>query len=1696
MGIYKTRTDFINKKLLEVKEDEEKRLLAVGFIPDSIIKEYEEYIATNQNKENDTDYDKTSNNNYLSLNTNRISGKIVKGSGFLNPTLTKGTIQDVVNVINSITENEIITENNETKEPIMNEVEDKPIIENVSNIENTVQNPKVDSIKTEVDIESSQLEIIVSKNLLDDDISKSKSITIAEAIKKYNDGISEDEIKAWVYFKRKYGNPMKGWESYFLKGGKNEVILIKTTQETTVKDNAYRDLRVIPANTILGVKTKFKNTYGTESLIICRTEQGELLWINIEHIKEIKNKTSEQQSQIDDLVTKGALIYDGVEYYPVPVFCFGNIYEKIETLNERQSDIVEKYGQDIFDKQLALVNSLKPKMKSFREPVKSNRPHILCLSAFANDFVQFGIVGLNEEVNIKIGKTVRNRFVENDEKISLFDAFKFWFDESVKDTDLKNTTKSNIKKYYLANSIRWEKDDFGKDVLTQSQKDELIGNARIAAEDVFSDFLATALTYEDAVALDNIWNAKYNSFTNVLQFVNKIPIAYDGSSMFKDAELRIKPAQRQGLAYLQLTGSGCLAHDVGYGKTITAILNMAQLLSQGAVRRPLVVVPKPVYKNWLKEMFGYWTDGEKVNFKEFEGAVYHYGVFSGTDIKINDWYNLSGKHYEMLLKNSNNDLNKLVPNDSITIVSYKGFEQMGLSSNVSDIMFESISKVIMQKESGDPKEAAKQYEKIQEWLGRGNRNSIIDFDKCGFDHITIDEAHNFKNVFNSCGKDPETGRKLFGISSGQSSRAVKMFFITNYLQATFGKKVVLLTATPFTNSPLEMYSMLSFIGLEALNQYNLYNIKKFFEQFVLETIEYAIDAKGEIVTKPVIKSYMNLKLLQTILYNHFHYKDDPKEAEIVRPCMVVLPNKDINTYIEMNEWQKKNQLVVKQMARSVSRTNQGAMLKAINMSLDNAFSPYLFAKEQPESSEDFVANSPKIHFAMECIRSVKEWHEGMNQQSSGMVIYANRGKNYFQYIKEYLLKNIGYKKRVEYDDELLDEVEIIEGGGGESEQDRKELVKDAFNAGVVKIIIGTSTIREGVNLQKRGTCLFDLYPEWNPTDIQQLQGRIWRQGNIYGYVRFVMPLVINSMDNFVYQKQDEKSSRISSIWHTIGDVNISENTSDLNPSEVKYELVDDVNEKFKIKYDTYLAESSRDKNVLIESKDIISDIAMEVNRLKDAESSIYSDLTNKSNKWIKYLDFLKGIDLKILIESDRKKTADNIKLVIKNVEELINAFNIYISNRNDIPSLMEVNRMLQQRTFDLDYATTPREMANHAYSIVGSSSFDIRSWDYNVIKSAYSSLRKAEKSVLSAYGKSWYDDISDIRDDINKRAKDVDFRIEYLESEQFKNNLTYEIERELEAKRELRGDLETQVGRFSSLNHLLSYLSDNTDRENCPIPLNAYDKKEGINVVFEDKSMEESIEEIFIEKEQVKTAKKQKLAKDVSEINEDAYMAEMEKKGKKIKLSDIPETLKTFMPEMQQKAIVGTNELWSVMSRLNGIINKMPKTYETEDTPTKDKIVWLHYFYGQSDWYIVEKDMEEEQLQAFGYVVLNGDLQNAELGYISIEELKETNEIQLDFYFDPITFKEIHKQLFESEYENQFEDVPSAKESEQQREAEQQIEAEQRQREVELELETEKQEYLDAIEGLSTMLDFVKGKEKKEYIDAIEGLKTMLELMD
>lgn len=776
---------------------------------------------------------------------------------------------------------------------------------------------------------------------------------------------------------------------------------------------------------------------------------------------------------------------------------------------------------------------------------------------------------------------------------------------------------------------------------------------------------------------------------------------------------------------------------------------------------------------------------------------------SNLDYKVNQWYNL-GKDYKHKI-----NFNKQVPTKSITVVTYEGFAKLGFSRDSFDPFFEELAGILNQDDVSrlSQRDKEKRNQGYREMLGMGNKNTIADFDKLGFDYIVIDEAHNFKNVFSDV--LAEEGIKRFKVNGSQSTRAIKAFFICNYIQRTFGRNVMLLTATPFTNSPLEIYSMLSLVAYNYMKKNGLYNVQRFMEAFILQTLEYVNSYDDTIREQHVVKSFNNRLVLQQLIFNHIAYKTG-EDAGVKRPCKINLPRlhaKDasgqfkkleqadqILTYLEMSPLQRENQDEIVSLARN-AEIGDGNLMRALSYSLDNAVSPFLYKHSiPPEDYLEFVEESPKIKYVMDCIKSVKLWHEERREPISGQVIYINRGKDFFRYIKEYLEKEIGYKAKVKYNRDVLDEVEIITSG---MTLEKKETIKEAFLEGVVKVIIGTSTIREGIDLQKKGTVLYNCYPDWNVTDVKQLEGRIWRQGNEFGYVRVVMPLVQDSMDVFVFQKLEEKTSRLNDIWYRGGSANVIDVES-LDPEEVKFALFTNINAIVDIMHKKQLIEVSRQRSVAESNIETLLGL--------DGTIRKYFDYRNKALEKLKHTDITYQFQILDSIDSldkyiwwNRLNSQQRLAM-LERIKTLVDETSAFVySNNHDDRTIIKLGRQWTKLDKELDGRNNGMEVFSQFMSLV-------------------SEVRKAEDGILKAKGYSINDNLLDVIQAYRHERDRLAIEHQNLQTHEYRNKLYQEV-KDKKDKLHVSGESPEQRAReFAALNYLMSYRASDVVGDNCLLP--------------------------------------------------------------------------------------------------------------------------------------------------------------------------------------------------------------------------------------------------------------------------------------
>jgi superfamily II DNA/RNA helicase len=455
----------------------------------------------------------------------------------------------------------------------------------------------------------------------------------------------------------------------------------------------------------------------------------------------------------------------------------------------------------------------------------------------------------------------------------------------------------------------------------------------------------------------------------------------------------------------------------------------------------------------------------------------------------------------------------------------------------------------------------------------------------------------------------------------------------------------------------------------------------------------------------------------------------------------------------------------------------GNLFRALAYSLDNALSPYLL-NGTPEDYKEFVTESPKIAYVMDCIATVKKWHEDHQETASGQVIYMNRGKQFFPLVKEYLEKEIGYKKGVMYDRTRVDEVEII---SSEVNDTRKELIKEAFLDGVVKIIIGTATIREGIDLQKRGTVIYNCYPEWNPTDIRQLEGRIWRQGNQFQYVRIVMPLVQDSMDVFVFQKLEEKTSRINDIWFR-GDRGNVLDLESMDPEEIKLALITDVDRLVAMFFDQAKENLNRD----------YKRVTLAIDTLKEVQSDInyYNTYREKS------LGCIQAFHTTLLNSSYLKETpkvandGEVINKTVKRAKEL----------KEEIELLL--NSTDQQ---DKDIISIGRKI-DSSYSLLGI--YFSQGYYLSYFKEYVSKVRKTERTLLKPKGYSLSSDLSPVMSQYEADKQAIVAQSELYRGDQNSPKWA-ELKIEIQAKKsalQVEGrSAQARAEEFNRLNYLLEY---------------------------------------------------------------------------------------------------------------------------------------------------------------------------------------------------------------------------------------------------------------------------------------------------
>jgi hypothetical protein len=391
----------------------------------------------------------------------------------------------------------------------------------------------------------------------------------------------------------------------------------------------------------------------------------------------------------------------------------------------------------------------------------------------------------------------------------------------------------------------------------------------------------------------------------------------------------------------------------------------------------------------------------------------------------------------------------------------------------------------------------------------------------------------------------------------------------------------------------------------------------------------------------------------------------------------------------------------------------------------------------------------------------------------GVVIYMSVGVDYFGKIELYLAKHLGLKSS-----------EIASLGGGKIDKKKKEKIKQGFLKGDIKILIGSSTIKEGINLQDKATTLFNLTLDWNPTDIQQLEGRIYRQKNQHSHVRIVTPLIENSVDVFMFQKLEEKTGRINDIWFRADRTNVLD-VDNFDPRELKLGLMTDPVERARAEISIDIKAVEIKVGVLDENIKELS----EARRMIDEANSFTPRIDQWYEEAVKYLQMKLSTAQQSLSMDDYSRKAD------KEQDERMVA---------SIPELLSRGEELPAR-----YATIKKH-ARMRISYLGRSG--TMSWVNRITQvdeqdKRIKSLERLQKNVLNQHDLIVSDDLTPLLEEYEAERRKLENHKMDLKSSAHFDVVVDKLKKERSTAEKESRSVAYRVEQFTKHNYLLSCLA-------------------------------------------------------------------------------------------------------------------------------------------------------------------------------------------------------------------------------------------------------------------------------------------------
>ena len=615
------------------------------------------------------------------------------------------------------------------------------------------------------------------------------------------------------------------------------------------------------------------------------------------------------------------------------------------------------------------------------------------------------------------------------------------------------------------------------------------------------------------------------------------PREYDGSHITFGGispEITLRPHQVNAIAHILYGGNTLLAHKVGAGKTFEMVAAAQESKRLGLCNKAMFVVPNHLVGQWASE---------------------YLRLYPSANILVT-------RKQDFETGNRKKFCSRIATGDyDAVIIGHSQFEKIPMSIERQreqlEQQLDDIERGIddVQASKGEQftvKQLMKTRKGIKAKLDKLNdtkrKDTVIDFEQLGIDRLFIDESHFYKNLYLYTKM-----RNVGGIAQTEAQKSSDLFMKCRYLDEITGNRgTIFATGTPISNSMVELYSVQRYLQYDTLLRNGLQHFDSWASTFgeTVTALELAPEGTNY-RAKTRFAKFFNLPELMLMFR---------EVADIQTADMLKLPVPKVNYH---NIKTKPSEIQTEMVAALASRAekvrarlvepNVDNMLKITNDGRNLALDQRMIDPMLPDDPNSKV-NA--------CIDNVyRIWEEYADTKAAQLVFCdlstpKNDGTfNIYDDVREKLVARGIPAEQIRFIHEAT------------SDAQKKELFAKV-RSGEVRVLLGsTPKMGAGTNVQDRLIAIHNLDCPWRPSDLEQRQGRIERQGNMFPEVEVYRYVTEQTFDAYLYQLVESKQKFISQIMTSKSPVRSAEDVDEVALSFAEVKMLATGDERFKEKMD-------------------------------------------------------------------------------------------------------------------------------------------------------------------------------------------------------------------------------------------------------------------------------------------------------------------------------------------------------------------------------------------------------------------------------------------------------------------------------------------------------------------------------------------------